>query len=464
MSFSASNQGDGQDRIAMSPAPAGDSGEQPFAVAGVNRVDWAAFQADSARLGQQLPDRAYVINLCDDRYAFATGFAAAMARRQIMLLPPDRSTRMLESIANDYPDVYCLTGPGTTATGRIPAYCIDDLMDAEPPPASAVSRVDPGVVAIPFTSGSTGQPQPHPKRWQHLQQSARLIAAAAAIRPGTALVATVPAQHMYGLELSVLLPLCCGAMLDAARPFFPLDIRDALLRHQGKRVLVTTPVHLRALLASGLTFPRLSGLISATAPLDPALAVEAERHFGAPLIEIYGCTEAGSLASRRPAGETEWTWFEGIRARTHDGLTEVEAEYLPGPVPLADVIEGVDSRHFRLLGRQADLINIAGKRSSLAALNRVLMGVDGVQDGSFFMPDEIDHSTVRLMALVVAPTVAADQVMATLRERLDPAFVPRSLYFVETLPRNEAGKLPRSALKTLVATLQARDPGRERKW
>jgi acyl-coenzyme A synthetase/AMP-(fatty) acid ligase len=51
-----------------------------------------------------------------------------------------------------------------------------------------------------------------------------------------------------------------------------------------------------------------------------------------------------------------------------------------------------------------------------------------------------------------------------LRERLDPAFVPRSLYFVETLPRNEAGKLPRSALKTLVATLQARDPGRERKW
>ncbi|MFN5745887.1 MAG: AMP-binding protein, partial [Methylococcaceae bacterium] len=346
MSFSASNQGDGQDRVARRPAPAADSGEQPFAVSGHNRVDWAAFQADSARLGQQLPDRAYVINLCDDRYAFATGFAAAMARRQIMLLPPDRSMLMLESIANHYPDVYCLTDAGTAAPGRIPTYCVEHLLGAEPPPPSAVNRSDRGVVAIPFTSGSTGQPQPYPKRWHHFQQSARLIAAAADIRPGTALIATVPAQHMYGLELSVLLPLCCGAVLDAARPFYPLDIRDALSRHQGKRVLVTTPVHLRALLASGLTFPRLSGVISATAPLDPALAVEAERQFGAPLTEIYGCTEAGSLASRRPARETEWTWFEGICAQEHAGLTVVEAGYLPGPVPLADVIEQVDSRHF----------------------------------------------------------------------------------------------------------------------
>ena len=69
------------------------------------------------------------------------------------------------------------------------------------------------------------------------------------------------------------------------------------------------------------------------------------------------------------------------------------------------------------------------------------------------MPDEHSHDEVtRLAACVVAPGLTADAVFAALRERVDPVFLPRPLIFVDALPRNTTGKLPRAALKRLFET------------
>ena len=51
-----------------------------------------------------------------------------------------------------------------------------------------------------------------------------------------------------------------------------------------------------------------------------------------------------------------------------------------------------DQARFLLHGRHADLVNIAGKRSSLAYLNHQLCAIEGVQEGAFFLPDEADQS------------------------------------------------------------------------
>jgi acyl-coenzyme A synthetase/AMP-(fatty) acid ligase len=414
------------------------------------------FRSQVASLAETLPENSHVINLCEDRYAFAAGLAAAMMRGQTVLLPPDRSAWMLESLARQYPSLYCLVEPA-----QAPPAMNSAVLDVDRPLTASTHRIldipDERIVAIPFTSGSTGQPQPHPKTWGHFRESARLIAGALGLEPGTAIVATVPAQHMYGLELSVLLPLCCGAVLDASRPFFPLDVRHSLAAIDAPRMLVTTPVHIRALLAAGIELPPLAAMVSATAPLTGALAIEAEARFHAPLIEIYGCTEAGSIASRRPALEELWTWFDGVSVRQEEGLSIAEAAYLPGPMPLNDVIETRGERRFRLHGRLADLINIAGKRTSLGALNHILNGVDGVSDGAFFLPDEAGGHTARLIAFVAAPEMETGAILEQLRQRLDPVFMPRALYRVDALPRAATGKLPRAALKALAARLQASD-------
>jgi len=264
----------------------------------------------------------------------------------------------------------------------------------------------------------------------------------------------VPAQHMYGFESSVLIALHGGAVLDAERPFFPADIVAALARVAAPRLLVTTPFHLKTVLDSGLALPPLALVVSATAPLSPQLAARAEQQLGAPLLEIYGCTEAGQVASRRTTAGAEWRTFDGVRLAGDGAAATVSGGHVPQPTVLADVLEVVDAETFRLLGRSNDLINVAGKRSSIGHLDFHLNSIEGVVDGAFWMPPERDGDAagvVRLVAFVVAPGVARERIVAALRDRVDAAFVPRRIVHVDALPREATGKLTRARLGEFAA-------------
>ena len=308
------------------------------------------------------------------------------------------------------------------------------------------------LAAIVFTSGSTGRPVPHAKSWGALAGSALAEAEALGIQAqsGLALLGTVPPQHMYGLESTVLLAMQNGLALHAERAFYPGDICAALSALPRPRALVTTPVHLRALLAEDTPLPEVDLVLCATAPLSPQLAAQAEARFAAPLHEIYGCTEAGQVGARRTVHTPEWRSLRDVRLYQDEMGTWVSGGHVQIPALLADVIELRDSRSFLLHGRSADLVNIAGKRSSLAHLNYHLNSIPGVKDGVFFMPDDDKHAVTRLTAFVVAPGLAPQRLMNALRSRIDAAFLPRPLCFVDALPRNATGKLARSALGAMV--------------
>jgi acyl-coenzyme A synthetase/AMP-(fatty) acid ligase len=256
---------------------------------------------------------------------------------------------------------------------------------------------------------------------------------------------------MYGFESSVLIALQSGAALTASHPFYPADICAALSAARRPCMLVTTPIHLKALLASGLDVPCPDLVLSATAPMPPQLAALVEERLHAPLLEIYGSTETGQIASRRTTQTAQWSLFPGIALAAADGAMWASGAHIDQPTVLADEIETLDGTRFLLHGRTADLVNIAGKRSSLGYLNHQLNAVPGVTDGAFFMPDEGDGANVaRLMAFVVAPGMQASAVLTALRERIDAIFLPRPLVLLEALPRNSTGKLPREALQALA--------------
>ena len=203
--------------------------------------------------------------------------------------------------------------------------------------------------------------------------------------------------------------------------------------------------------------PSLDFLVCATAPLSPQLAAAAEARFGAPLHEIYGCTEAGQVATRRTVKTSEWRALTGLRLRQDEKGTWIKGGHVDTEVLLNDVIELRGRERFLLHGRNADLVNIAGKRTSLAHLNYHLNSIEGVRDGVFVVPETDEGETVtRLMAVVVAPGITKQALMKALRRRVDPAFLPRPLCFVESLPRNATSKLPREALATLMSELTSR--------
>jgi acyl-coenzyme A synthetase/AMP-(fatty) acid ligase len=291
------------------------------------------------------------------------------------------------------------------------------------------------------------------KTWGSLVSVAKQTAMRLALSPRQSIVvvATVPPQHMYGLETSIMLPMQSGGMIHSTRPFFPQDIRQALESVPAPRILVTTPVHIRACVVSRIPLPSLDFILSATAPLSERLAAQAEAMFATRVMEIYGCTEAGTIATRRTVKGETWQTIEGTVLWGNGEECAVDGPHLGSPVLLNDIVRTVDSCHFILQGRKSDLINIAGKRMSLGDLNHKLNEIEGVIDGIYVMPDEGNGPVTRLIAFVVAPSHTHDAIMAELRLRIDPVFLPRPLYLVESLPRNETGKLTLANLLQIAA-------------
>ncbi|NDV73041.1 acyl-CoA synthetase family protein [Burkholderia cenocepacia] len=430
-----------------------------------------AFVADVARVAAALPAGGHVFNVCRDRYRFAVSLCAALVAGKISLLPSTHTPEMVRQLASFAPDAFCLHDAPDCAID-LPRFAYPDAAPGKPAADApfAVPQIDAArIMAYVFTSGSTGAPVPHRKTWGFLVGCVRAAAERLGLLDGRAatLIGTVPAQHMYGFESTVLLALIGGLAFGNRQPFYPSDIRDELDALPQPRVLVTSPIHLRALLSAGHALPRAALVLSATAPLSEKLAREAEAALDAPLVEIYGSTETGQIATRRTSQGAAWERFPDIRLDARDApagddsgpTVWVSGGHVEAPVPMGDALELLGDGRFLLHGRKADLVNIAGKRTSLAYLNHQLNAIAEVVDGVFFMPDEAAPAhgdtalepVTRLVALVVAPTLSAADLQRALRERIDPAFMPRPLVFVDALPRNETGKLPRDVLAALVA-------------
>ena len=397
--------------------------------------------------------------MCADRYRFAVGLAACLITRKICLLPPTRTPEVIRQLAAFAPDVFCLTDEEACDIA-LPQTCLAQSPPLRSTPDSSscpVPEIDAEqVVAYVFTSGSTGAPAPYPKTWGKLVRCVRDGAARLGLADGRshALLATVPPQHMYGFESSVLLALHSGGALAAERPFYPADVCSALEGLPQPRTLISTPIHLRAILASQTALPAADLIVCATAPLPRDLATEVEQRFRAPLLEIYGSTESGQLATRRTARDETWRLWPGVCLTLEEGRAWARGGHLEQPTPMCDELEPIGAERFLLHGRLADLVNIAGKRSSLAYLTHQLSSIPGVEDGVFFFPEEPHPSqagVVRVAAAAVAPGLDAARLTKALRQRIDPVFLPRPLLLVVRLPRNSTGKLPREALQSLAA-------------
>jgi len=407
-------------------------------------IDASQFLALAGSLAARLPDRPAALNLCERRDNFLVAFAAMRMRGQICLLPPSRVPAVVTEVMDEHPGSYTLDD----------AF-VEHAQLARPPSARSMPAVPPDrVVVIGYTSGSTGRPKPNPKTWGGLAAATALNASRLREMLPTRwegllpwVVATVPPQHMYGMELSVLMPLLGGMGIHDGRPLYPADIATALADVPDPRILVSTPVHLRALVESGVELPELGAVVSATAPLPVELARAIELRFGTVLLEYFGSTETCIIASRRTAVDDAWRPYPGVTLQPADDGTQVDAPWFTSSALLQDVLEVRSDGAFTVRGRNADMVEVAGKRASLADLTRRLASIPGVSDAVVFQPDDPGSATVRrLAALVVADGMTEAQVLAKLAPSVDPAFLPRPLVLVPRLPRNEVGKLPREQL------------------
>lgn len=407
-----------------------------------NIITHDKFMHDVICVSAHLKKHEYAINLCEDRYLFALAFIACMQQKQICLMPASRAEKEIEALETDYKD-----------THRIDDELINSLLTyTVSEKTSFANEVNSKqIVAIVFTSGSSGKPKANIKHWGELVDSAQRVATQLNFNQPTqhTLIATVPPQHMYGFETTIIFPLVTGVCVHSSKPFFPDDIRHTIKQVNNPVILVTTPIHLRACTQTDLKWPTLDFALCATAPLSIELARDVEYQLQTTVREIYGCSEAGVIATRTPTKNSDWTLLPDYTfTEKLTGvclLTPLSDE----DILLPDQIEKVDAQHFRLLGRQSDLVKIAGKRGSLNDLKIKLSAMEGVEDAVFFMPDEHPDEKARLATFVVAPDLSIKEINSFFSQQVDNAFMPRPLIKVEKLPYNETGKLPHKNLINL---------------
>jgi acyl-coenzyme A synthetase/AMP-(fatty) acid ligase len=430
-----------------------DALDQAIAWRGGRGIARRALLADAERLAASLPAGQPIANASIDRYNLLVAVVAGLSRGLNTLLPPDSSRSGLAALGQKYKNLVCLTDQPIDAIDIETRVVWFDGRASDRP--GCIPAIQPSAPAVTlFTSGTTGEPIPTTRNWTWLTTTARHYQSGLNIGHlrNLNILATVPSQHAYGLEGAIMLPLCTDAAVHATMPLFPRDIAASLNEMADPRALLTTPFHLRVLLESRIRMPELAVIISAAAHLPTEVAAQAEARYGVPVMEIYGCTEVGLIASRRTVCDTVWTLPDDLRLQIDGVRARIVAPHLGGAVELTDAIEQLSEDTFRMHGRTSEIVKIAGKRASLSGLNSALTSIDGIDDGIFVLwPDDRHATNRRLIAFVVVPERDLDEIRRDLRTVIPAPFLPRRLIRVPTIPRNATGKVRR---KDLVAMAQ----------
>jgi acyl-coenzyme A synthetase/AMP-(fatty) acid ligase len=183
------------------------------------------------------------------------------------------------------------------------------------------------------------------------------------------------------------------------------------------------------------------------------LAVETEQRMNTEVYELFVSTETGSIAWRRRVQDDDWQLYRGISIEGDAHSATVQGNHLHEPMTIDDRVEIISAERFRLLASDGDLVQIDGKPASLQNLNHQLVGIPGVVDGVFVLPEDSGSDQPSLAALVVAPGLTKQQVLKALSGSIDASLLPRPLHLVDRLPRTATGKLPREQVLKLLRML-----------
>jgi len=440
--------------------------DAPAIISGAVPWTWRDIHEASVSFSRRLGDATAVCNVCTSRVSFLVTWLAALRRGCLVILPPSRGQSELAAILSAHArPVIAFDDPQALPTQdqQTPFLpCVLQRPVTRSPDSDLAWQPDWDALGVLlYTSGSSGTPEPQRKSLRHLAAGALVLGARleedvpGGLRSIRRIVCSVPPQHMFGVECAVMLPLLHAIPVLDGRPLLPADVRQALA-DSSKGAWIATPLHLRSLVQAGDGIENCSVVISSTMPLAPSLALQVENLVAAPVLEIYGSTETGVLAMRRTATEAAWRPVRGVELESGGNATVARGEHFESPQQLLDEIDIIDGSRFELLGRQADLIKIAGRRASLAALNLLLLELPGLEDGAFYLPAS-GHPTERMCLM---HTGALDRLDADrwLRARIDPMFIPREFIRVDHLPRDGNGKLPRRALDAVYQRIKGARP------
>ena len=334
------------------------------------------------------------------------------------------------------------------------------------PRPAAGENINPELIRNPdepflslFTGGSTGKPKVWSKSPRNLLAEAFYLKKKFALSDKDLFVATVPPYHIYGLLFSVLVPFIAHARVLPDIYTFPQEIISTINKHKAS-VLVSVPIHYRAMKVDNLSIPSLKAAFSSSGALDRSDSLFFYKKTGLGATEIYGSTETGGIASRNISEKTDsWKVFDmvswkltGSRLSVKSDFTSPEMEHdEEGFCLTGDEAREDKKNRFVLLGRADGIVKVAGKRVDLLDVQNKIKKLPTVSD-AVVVALPTDKGRESVIVAVVACSLTGTHLKKLLMDMLEPYAVPRRIKIVSSIARTATGKIDRRRIEKLFLT------------
>jgi malonyl-CoA/methylmalonyl-CoA synthetase len=353
-----------------------------------------------------------------------------------------------------------------TVSPSTTAVLLDEIPRGDSPPRPDLHPDDPALLL--YTSGTTGKPKGALLDHGNMLAQARGVVEAWRWESGDRLVHALPLFHVHGLGIAFHGALLAGASMTLI-PFSPEAVVTELQRDGtmffGVPAMYHRLVELLEQQPADLKHVRL--FVAGSAPLPPALFERAAQVLGQPVLERYGITEGGIVVSnpydgpRQPGrvgyplpgvevrlGEQSEVLLRGgqVFAGYWHNETATREVLVDGWLHTGDVGEIGEDGTLAIRGRIKELIISGGFNVYPREVELVLEQHPAVVEVAVVgVPSERWGEEVT--AFVVArELVKPEDLIAFARERLSTFKCPRSVQFIDVLPRNAMGKVQRNKL------------------
>lgn len=350
-------------------------------------------------------------------------------------------------------------------------------------------EIDPRAVgSVSYTSGTTGYPKGAMQPHRALLLNAALTATMHGRTATDVMVTALPAAHVYA-NAAIHATLLAGGTVVLQERFEPGRLLALAEAHRAT-MIEGVPTMYAALLAHEELGQRNLGALTRCTVGGQTMAIDTiaawEEFSRAPLIELWGMTEIAGLGATHPVHlpptrGSIGVSLPGVELRIADpddssrslgpdqpgelmvrgpivmlgywGNDAASAEVLTddGWLHTGDIAFVDDFGRYFVVDRKKDMIITAGYNVYPAEIERVIASHPAVSMVAVGKLSDQDKGETARAYVVLKPThsLSAEDVLAHCRSRLAAYKIPRSVTFVDDLPKTSTGKIMRRELLSL---------------
>jgi len=375
-------------------------------------------------------------------------------------------------------------GPDASPTARSFAELIADESPAPPP---RVEIHEDELVALPYSSGTTGLPKGVMISHKNLVTNNIQFVACIRLRDSDRLMLFLPFYHIYGTMLMGA-AVHTGATCVLMERFEPVECMQLVQRHRVTLFFVVPPVILMLSNWPELAKYDLSSLrltMVGAAPVAPELSRRFRQLTGVPVLQGYGMTEASPLTHLNPVHDERLNVLDSAGLVAHDTehrVVDIETgERVLGPGEIGEICirgpqimrgywkapeataaalrEGwyysgdigcVDERGYLYIrDRKKEMIKFKGFGIAPAEIEALLVEHPAVADAAVIGKPHPEAGEIPKAFVVRKPgqVLTAADVVAFVKGRLANYKIPGEVEFVDAIPKTPSGKILRRVLK-----------------